>query len=78
MPVGAAAFGTEDEPKFDGDGWQELTQGEQRCQADLEHVFEGHEMAIQNPPEGEVWTHVKMTIIPDGGVKRLRVFGRRA
>lgn len=24
------------------------------------------------------WTHVKMTIIPDGGVKRLRVFGERA
>lgn len=26
----------------------------------------------------EVFTHVKLTIIPDGGVKRFRVFGRRA
>jgi allantoicase len=25
----------------------------------------------------QVFTHVKLTIIPDGGVKRLRVFGRR-
>jgi allantoicase len=28
--------------------------------------------------EGHVWTHAKLTMIPDGGVKRLRVFGTRA
>jgi allantoicase len=27
--------------------------------------------------EGKVWTHAKLTMIPDGGVKRLRVFGTR-
>lgn len=27
-------------------------------------------------PKDEVFTHVKLTIIPDGGVKRLRIFGR--
>jgi allantoicase len=26
---------------------------------------------------GEVYGFVKMVIIPDGGVKRIRVFGRR-
>ena len=28
--------------------------------------------------EGRAFTHMKMTIIPDGGVKRFRVFGVRA
>ena len=32
---------------------------------------------LQNIEGGKTYTHVKMTIIPDGGVKRLRVFGRR-
>ncbi|KPI41258.1 Allantoicase [Cyphellophora attinorum] len=73
-----AALGTEEEPKHDGPGWRELVKGEQKCQSDHEHVFEGDALAVQQPPEGEVWTHVKMTIIPDGGVKRLRIFGRRA
>lgn len=73
-----AALGTEEEPKHDAAGWKELVRGEQKCQADYEHVFEGGALAVRDPPEGEVWTHVKMTIIPDGGVKRLRVFGRRA
>jgi allantoicase len=78
MPLAKAALSTEGEPKHDGAGWKELTKGEQKCQADFEHVFEGDALAVTSPPEGEVWTHVKMTIIPDGGVKRLRVFGRRA
>jgi allantoicase len=76
--LGKAAFGEEEDPKFDSQGWKELVNGEQKCQADHEHEFEGEGLAIQQPPEGEVWTHVKMTIIPDGGVKRLRVFGKRA
>lgn len=32
---------------------------------------------LESPPT-EVFTHAKLTIIPDGGVKRFRVFGRRA
>jgi allantoicase len=28
--------------------------------------------------EGAVYTHVRVTIHPDGGIKRVRVFGRRA
>ena len=79
--VGAAkaALDTESDPKHDEVGWKELVAGEQKCQADYEHIFEGTDgLRVQEPPEGEVWTHVKMTIVPDGGVKRLRVFGRRA
>jgi allantoicase len=76
--LGKAAFGEEADPKHDSPGWKDLVNGEQKCQADHEHEFEGQALAVQQPPEGEVWTHVKMTIIPDGGVKRLRVLGRRA
>lgn len=75
-----AALGTEDEPTHDAAaGWVDLISGEQPCQADIEHVFEGATLsgglALQDT---KVWTHVKMTIIPDGGVKRIRVFGKRA
>lgn len=73
-----AALGTEADPKADDAGWVSLTRGEQPCQADTEHVFEGQDLVTSEPPEGHVWTHAKMTIIPDGGVKRLRIFGRRA
>ncbi|KAL2436579.1 Allantoicase [Exophiala dermatitidis] len=73
-----AALGTEADPKVDDEGWMPLVKGEQPCKADTEHVFEGEDLSNQDPPEGRVWTHAKMTIIPDGGVKRLRVFGRRA
>jgi allantoicase len=39
---------------------------------DVEHVYE----QLCNV-EGRAYTHVKLDIIPDGGVKRLRVMGRR-
>jgi len=73
-----AALGTEADPKAGDAGWVPLIQGDQPCKADTEHVFEGGELVASDAPEGQVWTHAKMTIIPDGGVKRLRVFGRRA
>ncbi|ETI25513.1 allantoicase [Cladophialophora carrionii CBS 160.54] len=76
--VAKAALGTEADPEADDEGWTELVKGEQPCQADYEHEFEGEQLVVSEPPEGHVWTHVKMTIIPDGGVKRLRIFGRRA
>lgn len=76
--VAKAALGTEADPKADAAGWVPLIQGEQPCKADLEHVFEGEQLVVSAAPEGQVWTHAKMTIVPDGGVKRLRVFGKRA
>jgi len=78
MEAAKAALGTENTPEAGDAGWTALTQGEQPCQADHEHVFEGGELVVSEPPEGQVWTNVKMTIMPDGGVKRLRIFGRRA
>ena len=75
-PAKAALSG--EQPKADGAGWVPLIDGEKKCQADFEHVFEGDELVASVPLEDWVWTHVKMTIIPDGGVKRLKVFGRRA
>jgi allantoicase len=65
-------------PKADDEGWYELVKGEKPCQADTEHVFEGDDLQDLASPKGSVLTHVKMSIIPDGGVKRLRIFGRRA
>jgi len=67
-----------EEPKADNEGWVELVRGERPCQADTEHVFAAQQLSDFVIPDGKVWTHVKLTIIPDGGVKRLRVFGRRA
>ncbi|KAF7509924.1 hypothetical protein GJ744_007238 [Endocarpon pusillum] len=66
------------EPRTDQDGWIELLRGERPCQADTEHVFEAQDLSDPITTGGRVLTHVKMTIIPDGGVKRLRIFGRRA
>lgn len=55
-------------------GWTELVTGA-KCKADHEHAFPSTN--LQAVASGEVYTHVKLTIIPDGGVKRLRVFGKR-
>lgn len=41
-----------------------------KCGPDQEHEFE---VAVEDKP----YTHVKLVIIPDGGVKRLKVFGKR-
>ncbi|KAJ9612723.1 Allantoicase [Knufia peltigerae] len=78
MEAAKAALGTEADPKADDANWVPLISGEQPCKADLEHIFEDGALLATDAPEGRVWTHVKMTIIPDGGVKRIRVFGRRA
>lgn len=44
------------------------------CEADKEHSFPA---ALLQDISGKIVTHVKMVIIPDGGVKRLRVYGKR-
>ncbi|KAI5848880.1 galactose-binding domain-like protein [Tricharina praecox] len=52
----------------------ELVVPKSKCAKDTEHAFSSTMM--QNV-DGKVVSHVKMVIIPDGGVKRLRVFGKR-
>jgi allantoicase len=61
----------EQDPGAEEKGWVELL-GEQKCQADTEHKFDVGALAGD-----KVFSHVKLTILPDGGVKRFRVFGRR-
>ena len=51
-----------------GEEWKVLGVVEQ-CEKDKEH-----EIVVEG---GVVCTHAKMVIIPDGGVKRFRVFGTR-
>ena len=76
--IAKAALSTEDEPKADSPQWLPMLKDEQSCSADTEHVFESSELTDYTAVEGKVWTHIKLTIIPDGGVKRLRIFGHRA
>lgn len=56
---------------IEGVDWIEVV-GEQTLGPDAEHEY------FISGDEKRGYTHVKMTIIPDGGVKRLRVFGVRA
>ena len=54
--------------------WIEVV-GVQKCEKDKQHEYGS---GILMNAEGNAFTHMKMTIIPDGGVKRFRVFGIRA
>lgn len=68
-----------EEPKADDGSWTDLIIGEQPGKAHTELVYEGSQLAQKEVgEESKVWTHVKLTMIPDGGVKRIRVFGHRA
>lgn len=62
--------GGEGEPPATAGGWREVV-GPSKTGPDQEHEFVS---AIQDQP----FTHVKLTMIPDGGVKRIRVFAQRA
>jgi len=59
----------EGEPGALAHGWEDITEAS-RCGPDREHEF-------QCLNKNKVYTHVKLIIMPDGGVKRIRVFGRR-
>ncbi len=52
--------------------WPEMM-GEQKLQADHIHTFSGEAIAKPGPIN-----HVRLNIFPDGGVSRLRIFGRLA
>jgi len=49
--------------------WKDLIEAS-KCGPDKEHEFAS---LLQE----EIFTHVKLIMIPDGGVKRIRVFGKR-
>lgn len=54
--------------------WVEVVE-ESPCVKDKEHEF-GEGVMVNT--EGRAFTHMKIIIVPDGGVKRFRVFGTRA
>jgi allantoicase len=45
----------------------------QKTGPDKEHVYKAELKDVN----GKSYTHAKLVIIPDGGVKRFRVFGKR-
>ncbi|KAJ4159948.1 uncharacterized protein LMH87_007883 [Akanthomyces muscarius] len=57
-------------PAADDAGWKEVV-APSKTKADLEHEF-------ASADTDSVFTHIKLVMIPDGGVKRVRAFGRRA
>ncbi len=59
------------EPAADDTAWGEAVPPS-KCGPDQEHDF------VSQLPADQVVTHVKLIMIPDGGVKRLRVYGTRA
>lgn len=68
--VEAIVWGQQGEPPAGAEDWVEVV-GASKTGPDTEHEFVS---AVQDRP----FTHVKLVMIPDGGVKRLRVFARRA
>jgi allantoicase len=67
--ISGIAYYGDDGPSAHDEGWRNLISLTD-CEADKEHAFE---CLIQDI----VFTHIKLSIYPDGGVKRLRVFGVR-
>lgn len=57
------------EPGVDSEGWRVVVEPG-ACGPDKEHEFES---LIKDKP----FTHVKLVMIPDGGIKRIRVLGKR-
>jgi allantoicase len=58
------------EPNALAEGWTTVV-ADSKCGPDREHEFE-------STVRDRSFTHVKLVMIPDGGVKRIRVFGKRA
>ncbi|KAJ4308471.1 Allantoicase [Neodidymelliopsis sp. IMI 364377] len=70
VQVFAGSF--EKDPQHDGEGWVEVLRP-QKSGPDVEIRYQGE---LENV-KGQRYTHAKLVIIPDGGVKRFRIFGRR-
>ncbi|KAJ4334054.1 Allantoicase [Ascochyta clinopodiicola] len=63
----------EADPSHDAEGWVEVL-SPQKSAPDAEIEYRAELANVQ----GQSYSHAKLVIIPDGGVKRFRVFGRRA
>lgn len=63
-----------EEPKADDGKWVEIL-SPQKAGPDKEHVYEGE---VLTNVQDKGYSRLKLVIIPDGGVKRFRAFGRRS
>ena len=63
----------EEMPRPEDVKWVEVL-GVEKVEPDVLFGFEGKRL---KNTEGKTYSHIKMTMIPDGGVKRFRVFGTR-
>jgi allantoicase len=70
VKVEAIDWSGEGEPGALTDGWTEIVDPS-KCGPDKEHEFGS---LVKDKP----FTHVKLIMIPDGGVKRIRVLGKRS
>jgi len=70
VKVEAIAWSGEGEPGALADGWIDIVEPS-KTSADKEHKFES---AVKDTS----FTHVKLVMIPDGGVKRIRVLAKRS
>lgn len=68
--VEAIRWTGEGEPSALADGWIEVVQPS-KCGPDQEHEF-------VSLVKDKTFTHVKLVMIPDGGIKRIRVLGSRS
>ncbi len=69
VSLDAALFAADDEVSVDSKYWQPLLPAS-KLEMDRQHEFAAE---LESP--GEV-SHVRMSIFPDGGISRLRLFGR--
>ncbi|KAK2070723.1 hypothetical protein P8C59_005197 [Phyllachora maydis] len=70
VKIEATRWTAEGEPTADSRAWKEVVEPIV-CGPDREHVAESLDRET-------AFTHVKLIMVPDGGVKRLRVFARRS
>ncbi|KAM0161416.1 hypothetical protein ACHAPG_002345 [Botrytis cinerea] len=68
--VEAINWNGEGEPNNSAEGWTAVVEPS-KTSADKEHEFE-------SLVKDKTFTHVKLVMIPDGGVKRIRVLGKRS
>ena len=69
LALDAAVFAADEEPAADDPRWQPLLP-EAKLEMDKQHEF-----STELVPLGAV-SHVRMSIFPDGGISRLRLFGQ--
>lgn len=69
VQIQAICWTDDGEPANDSEGWVDVVEPT-KTGPDAEHEFPS---LVQD----DAFTHVKLIIIPDGGVKRIRVFGKR-